>query len=197
MYVCLEVENTGASALTDVSLRSRNVRLDIDAFETLQGSFDRIEPGDLLVAVLEVPIEEGRLAGRVATRGLQIELEAKAVPVDAEGDGASKGSPAETSVWVDARTDDSLPGFGRLDLRRCQLPALHRGRRSGRRRCAGAVPALRGRDHRLDLVASPPARPGATRASAQAQAQAQEVEGARAQTPARASASARTASART
>ena len=110
VYVCLEVENTGASALTDVSLRSRNVRLDIDAFETLQGSFDRIEPGDLLVAVLEVPIEEGRLAGRVATRGLQIELEAKAVPVDAEG-AALQAVSAETSVWVDARTDDSLPGF--------------------------------------------------------------------------------------
>ena len=110
VYVCLEVENTGASALTDVSLRSRNVRLDIDAFETLQGSFDRIEPGDLLVAVLEVPIEEGRLAGRVATRGLQIELEAKAVPVDAEG-AALQGVSAETHVWVDARTDDSLPGF--------------------------------------------------------------------------------------
>ena len=110
VYVCLEVENTGASALTDVSLRSRNVRLDIDAFEAVQGGFDRIEPGELLVAVLEVPIEEGRLAGRVATRGLQIELEAKAVPVDAEG-AALQGVSAETSVWVDARTDDSLPGF--------------------------------------------------------------------------------------
>ncbi len=110
VYVCLEVENTGASALTDVSLRSRNVRLDVEDFETLQGSFDRIEPGDLLVAVLEVPIEEGRLAGRVATRGLEIRLEAKAVPVDAEGTALQEVS-AETSVWVDARTDDSLPGF--------------------------------------------------------------------------------------
>ena len=110
VYVCLEVENTGASALTDVSLRSRNVRLDVEDFETLQGSFDRIEPGDLLVAVLEVPIEEGRLAGRVATRGLEIRLEAKAVPVDAEGMALQEVS-AETSVWVDARTDDSLPGF--------------------------------------------------------------------------------------
>ncbi len=109
-YVCLEVENTGASALTDVSLRSRDVRLDVDAFETRQGSFDRIEPGDLLVAVLEVPIEEGRLAGRVATRGLQIGLEVTAVPVDAEGAELQEVS-AETHVWVDARTDDSLPGF--------------------------------------------------------------------------------------
>ena len=110
VYVCLEVENTGASALTDVSLRSRNVRLDVEGFEAVQGGFDRIEPGELLVAVLEVPITDGRLAGRVATRGLEIGLEAKAVPVDAEG-AALQGVSAETHVWVDARTDDSLPGF--------------------------------------------------------------------------------------
>ena len=105
------MENTGASALTDVSVRSRNVRLDVDAFETLQGSFDRIEPGELLVAVLEVPMEAGRLAGRVATRGLEIGLEAEAVPVDAQGVELPEVF-GDTYVWVDARTDDSLPGFG-------------------------------------------------------------------------------------
>ena len=110
LYFCLEVENTGASVLTDVSVRARNVRLDVDAFETLQGGFDRIEPGELLVAVLEAPMEEGRLAGRVATRGLEIGLEAEAVPVDAQGAELQEVS-ASTYVWVDARTDDSLPGF--------------------------------------------------------------------------------------
>ena len=110
LYFCLEVENTGASALTDVSVRARNVRLDVDAFETLRGGFDRIEPGELLVAVLEVPMEEGRLAGRVATRGLEIGLEAEAVPVDAQGAELQEVS-ADTYVWVEARTDDSLPGF--------------------------------------------------------------------------------------
>ena len=110
LYFCLEVENTGASALTDVSVRSRNVRLDVDAFETLQGSFKRIEPGDLLVAVLEVPMEEGRLAGRVATRGLEIGLEAEAVPVDAQGAELPEVF-GDTYVWVNTRTDDSLPGF--------------------------------------------------------------------------------------
>ena len=110
VYICLEVENTGASTLTDVSLRSRNVRLDVDAFEPLQGNFDRIEPGDLLVAVLEVPITEGRLAGRVATRGLEIGLEARSVPVDAQGAELPEVS-GNTIVWLDSRTDDSLPGF--------------------------------------------------------------------------------------
>ena len=110
LYFCMEVENTGASALTDVSVRSRNVRLDVDAFETLQGSFNRIEPGELLVAVLEVPMEEGRLAGRVATRGLEIGLEAEAVPVDARG-AVLPEVFGDTFVSVDSRTDDSLPGF--------------------------------------------------------------------------------------
>ena len=110
LYFCLEVENTGASALTAVSVRSRNVRLDVDAFEPLQGSFDRIEPGELLVAVLEAPMEEGRLAGRVATRGLEIRLEAKAIPVDAQGAELPEVF-GDTYVSVDSRSDDSLPGF--------------------------------------------------------------------------------------
>ena len=110
VYFCLEVENTGASALTGVSLRSRSVRLDVDAFETVQGGFDRIEPGELLVTVMEVPIIDGRLAGRVATRGLEIGMEVKAVPVDARGE-ALQEVAAETYVWLDSDIDESLPGF--------------------------------------------------------------------------------------
>ena len=110
VYFCLEVENTGASALTDVSVRSRSVRLDVDAFRTLQGSFDRIEPGELLVAVLAAPVEEGRLAGRAAHRGLEIVLEAEAVPVDAEGVALQEVS-ANAYAWLDVRSEDSLPGF--------------------------------------------------------------------------------------
>ena len=110
VYLCLEVENTGASALTDVSLRSLDVRLDIGAFEMRQGGFRRIEPRELLVAVLEIPVEDGRLAGRVATRGLEIRLEVEATPVDTEGTELPEVS-GTTFVWLDSRTDDSLPGF--------------------------------------------------------------------------------------
>lgn len=110
VYFCLEVENTGASALTDVSVRSRNIRLDVDAFEALQGSFDLIEPGELLVAVLEASMEEGRLAGRVATRGLEIGFEATAAPMDAAGAELPEVS-GETYVWLDSDIDESLPGF--------------------------------------------------------------------------------------
>ncbi len=110
VYLCLEVENSGASALTDVSVRSLDVRLDVGAFETRQGVFDRIEPRELLVAMLEVPVTDGRLAGRAATRGLEIGLEVEATPVDTDGTQLPEVS-GSASVWLDSRADESLPGF--------------------------------------------------------------------------------------
>ena len=110
LYFCLEVENTGASALTDVTVRSRDVRLDVGSFRVVQGGFDRIEPGELLVAVLAEPVEDGRMAGRVATRGLDINLEVEAVPVDASGEPLDEVS-ASAWVFVNVEPDESLPGF--------------------------------------------------------------------------------------
>ena len=111
VYLCLEVENTGTSALTDVEAGTRNLRLNLDNFQPVQGSFNRIEPGDLMAAVLELPIEEGRLAGRVATRGLPIELEVMATPVDFDGTTLDEVW-GESIVWVQLDSDDALPGFG-------------------------------------------------------------------------------------
>lgn len=110
LYVCVEVENRGASTLTDVSIRSRDVRLAVDSFEARQGSFDQVAPRELLVAVLEVPVEDGRLAGRVATRGLEIGFEAEAVPIDERG--ADLQAVSGTAyVWVYVDEEDSLPGL--------------------------------------------------------------------------------------
>ena len=86
------------------------MRLDVDGFETVQGDFRRIEPGELLVAVLEVPITDGRLAGRVASRGLEIGLEVEATPVDAQGATLQEVS-AQAGLWLDTPEDESLPGF--------------------------------------------------------------------------------------
>lgn len=111
VYLCLEVENTGTSALTDVEVSTRNLRLNLDNFRPVQGRFDRIEANELMAAVLELPIEEGRLAGRVATRGLPIELEVTATPVNFDGTALDEVW-GESVVWVRVDTDDALPGFG-------------------------------------------------------------------------------------
>ena len=111
VYLCLEVENTGTSALTNVDVSTRNLRLNLDNFQTTQGSFNRIEANELMAAVLELPIEEGRLAGRVATRGLPIELEVVATPVDFDGADLDEVW-GESVVWVQVDSDDALPGFG-------------------------------------------------------------------------------------
>ena len=111
VYLCLEVENTGTSALTDVEVSTRNLRLNLDNFRPVQGDFNRIEPNELMSAVLTLPIEDGRLAGRVATRGLPIELEVMATPVDFDGTALDEVW-GESVVWVAVDTDDALPGFG-------------------------------------------------------------------------------------
>ncbi len=111
VYLCLEVENTGTSALTDVEVNARNLRLNLDHFRPVQGNFNRIEPNELTAAVLTLPIEEGRLAGRVATRGLPIELEVMATPVNFDGTALDEVW-GESVVWVAVDTDDALPGFG-------------------------------------------------------------------------------------
>ena len=111
IHFCLEVGNPGASVLTDVRISSENVRLNASAFRAVQGDFARIEPGKLLVATLEAPVTDGRLAGRVITRGYAIGLEASAVPVDSEGSPLHQVSGI-SYVTVEARSQDALPGFG-------------------------------------------------------------------------------------
>ena len=84
---CLEVENRGEAPLTDVRVRSEALRRRVDSFTAVKGGFDRIESGEILVAVLEEPVTDGRLAGRVATRGLNVSIGATATPVGADGAG--------------------------------------------------------------------------------------------------------------
>ena len=109
---CLEVENRGEAALTDVRIRSQALRRRVDSFVAVEGSFDRIESGEILVAVLNEPVtEDGRLAGRVATRGgLEVRIEAEVTPVSPDGaelPGVSDGSVLFVSVFE----PDSQLGF--------------------------------------------------------------------------------------
>ncbi len=107
---CLEVENLGESALTDVEIRSEILRRNMGHFVPVQGEFDRIESGRLLVAVLDASMVEGRLAGRVATRGLDIAIKVTATPVHSDGT-ELQSITGESSVFVLAADDDTRPGF--------------------------------------------------------------------------------------
>ena len=64
-----------------------------------------------MAAVQELPMEEDRLAGRAATRGLPIGLEVTATPVNFDGT-APDEVRGESVKWTQVDTDDALPGFG-------------------------------------------------------------------------------------
>lgn len=108
---CLEVENRGEAVLTDVRIRSEALRRRVDSFVAVDGGLDRIESGEILVAVLEEPVTDGRLAGRVATRGLNVTIGAEATPVSADGAGLGEVSD-DSSLFVNVVEPESPPpGF--------------------------------------------------------------------------------------
>ena len=92
-YFCVQVENTGEVALIDVKvssealrLRPQEGRIDSRSFQLVAGTFERIEPGELLSAVLHETIRDGRIAGRVATRGgIEVRFEVSGTPVPDDG----------------------------------------------------------------------------------------------------------------
>ena len=119
LHFCLEIENTGEVALTDVRVRSESLRLRSDipspnknTFVPEQGNFDRIEPGQLLIATLSEPIVNGRLAGRVVTdRYLEMVFDISATPVDADGVELEEIFRSD-GLFVYVEEDDSLSFSG-------------------------------------------------------------------------------------
>ena len=114
---CLEVENLGEVALTDVRFRSETLRLrsgmaspNPNSFAPVQGNLDRIEPGHLLFATLSEPVVNGRLAGRFAREGLDVLFHVTATPVDSDG-AVLEDVITSSRVFVYVYEDDSLPGF--------------------------------------------------------------------------------------
>ena len=79
---CVEVANEGEVTLTDVELYSDVLPLDDNPFVVERGSLNRIEPGQFLTATLTEEVTKGRLADRIATRGLDILIGATATPME-------------------------------------------------------------------------------------------------------------------
>ena len=114
VHFCLEIENTGEVALTDLGIRSETLRIRSDAptlsphsFVAVQGGFDRIEPGELLFATVSQPVVEGRLAGRVATRGVEVSFRVTGTPVYPEGV-ETEDVIGIAQVYVYVTEDDSI-----------------------------------------------------------------------------------------
>ena len=106
---CVEVANKGETILTDIQLFSDILPLDTNPFVLERGSFSRIEPEQFLTATLAEEMVKGRIADRIATRGLEILIEATATPGDA--DGASLGTISDrTRVSVTA--EEVIPNTG-------------------------------------------------------------------------------------
>ena len=109
---CFELENKGETTLTDVRLSSDALRFAMGDLSVVEGTdIGRIEPGDRVVTTLTEPVSEGRIAGRVATRGLDVDVQLRAVPVtDAGDDLAQLARTVGLHLYVEE--DDSPPGFG-------------------------------------------------------------------------------------
>ena len=109
---CIELENDGETALTEVSLSSNALRFSNDDLTVADGTgLDRIEPGERAVATLYETVEDGRIAGRVATRGLEIDVRLSAVPVTDSGEELARLARVE-GLHLFVIEDDTPPSFG-------------------------------------------------------------------------------------
>ena len=113
---CLEIGNLGDTALTDIRIESHSLPLEENLFAPDHGSFERIEPGEFLTATLTESVENGRMAGRLAVRGIDVEITVIATPIDSEEEVVLDDTLASTQVMVyveaDRRGDGSPSGFG-------------------------------------------------------------------------------------
>jgi len=112
---CFELENDGETTLTDVTLTSRTLRFQMDQLHVL-GADDgvdiaHIEPGQRRTAKYTEAISDGRIGGRVATRGLEIDIHLSAVPVTETGTELAKLARSQ-GLYLFVEEEDTPPGFG-------------------------------------------------------------------------------------
>ena len=109
---CFELENNGETALSEVTLTSRELRFHTDDLIVPSGvSLERVEPGERAVATLIEPVTDGRIAGRVATRGLEINIGLSAVPVTEAGIELARLDRSQ-GLFLYVEEEDAPPGFG-------------------------------------------------------------------------------------
>ena len=108
---CVEVENVGEAPITDVRFDSEALRLNDETIFVVDGTTDRLESGEVLTVIITEDVVNGRIAGRVATRGLNIDIMVTGTPMDEFGEALEQVSSSR-SVFLEISGDDALPGFG-------------------------------------------------------------------------------------
>ena len=109
---CFELENEGETVLTEVMLSSNELRFNTDDLIVPDGTdLERIEPGERAVATLTLPVTDGRIAGRVATRGLEINVRLSAVPVTETGTELARLARSQ-GLYLFVEEEDTPPSFG-------------------------------------------------------------------------------------
>ncbi len=112
---CFELENEGETTLTQVALNSNALRFRMDQLQ-VPGADDgvdisRIEPGQRRIAKYSEQVDNGRVGGRVATRGLEIDVRLSAVPVTETGTELARLARS-TALFLTVEEEDTPPGFG-------------------------------------------------------------------------------------
>ena len=109
---CFELENDGETALTEIRLSSHALRFASEDLTVLHGAdLERIEPGERVVATLTETVTDGRIAGRVATRGLEIDVRLSAVPVTETGTELARLARSH-GLYLFVYEEETPPGFG-------------------------------------------------------------------------------------
>ena len=110
--LCIEVRNIGDDVLTGVDINVPTFRLRIDDLTVRSGDLNTMEPGESLIAVVEIEATDGFVRRINTSRGREIEVVATAVPAATL---LPQNEEAELEVrdyvYLEASVEDPLPGF--------------------------------------------------------------------------------------
>ena len=110
--LCIEVRNIGDDVLTGVDINVPTFRLRIDDLTVRSGDLNTMEPGESLIAVVEIEATDGFVRRINTSRGREIEVVATAVPAASllpQNEEAEL--EARDYVYLEASVEDPLPGF--------------------------------------------------------------------------------------
>ena len=103
----MEIENVGEATLTEIELVSNTLGLRTRDFSVRDGSLEQLEPGEIVRAVIELDIDDGRVRRRSALGGLRLDVTVTATPVD----DLERTLARERVVLLVADDEEPLPGF--------------------------------------------------------------------------------------